>query len=538
MRTTKNSQRLTPKVEEPVMLSEQQVYDVVSFAQSLYGLDSFGVYSPWLSNQNLVNLNNNAKIPKYDDIIKALSEYKTGATNLQAYSEFMEVFDMIYNRTIEYYTNLLSFDLQITCKNAKKEDYKSDNYKADKARIYKFLDNFDYKGEFKKVVKQLLRHEVHYTSFRTNMDRNNPKYALQTLPQDRCILTGYFESGLLFDFDMMYFIGMQGVDIDCYAPVFKKYLREVWDGKDFKDYIPSNGLSNRDGTFTLYHQTSPNDGFWAFKFDTSNFANVPFMAPYLKNVFNNTEIAKLQKNKDIASAFGILYGEMKMQDSAKSGEVADRFAVKPSTLGRLMKLVASGLKNSMTQDKIVRSIALPLEEVEFKQFEDKNTDMATTAAKDTVGYGSSASRLIYATDRMSNEELQAAITADYEIVAKLYTQFNNFLEFYANQKTKQFKFKFTFDGCSQPFWRKKKQDAIMKLADVGMVLNSSAYASAFGYKPMDFERMLEEAHNSDFLDNLSQLLSIHTMSGGSSGQVGRPQSEEAISDSAERSRNQ
>ena len=54
---------------------------------------------------------------------------------------------------------------------------------------------------------------------------------------------------------------------------------------------------------------------------------------------------------------------------------------------------------------------------------------------------------------------------------------------------------------------------------------------------MDFERMLEEAHNSDFLDNLSQLLSIHTMSGGS-GQVGRPQSEEAISDSAERSRNQ
>lgn len=40
MRTTKNSQRLTPKVEEPVMLSEQQVYDVVSFAQSLYGLDS------------------------------------------------------------------------------------------------------------------------------------------------------------------------------------------------------------------------------------------------------------------------------------------------------------------------------------------------------------------------------------------------------------------------------------------------------------------------------------------------------------------
>ena len=194
MKTTKNSPRLTPKAEEPVMLSEEQVFDVVSFAQSLYGLDNFGVYSPWLSNQNLVNLNNNAKIPTYENIVDALSKYKEQATNLQSYSEFMEVFDMLYARTIEYYTNLLSFDLQITCKNAKKEDYKTDNYKADKARIYKFLDNFDYKSEFKKVVKQLLRHEVHYTSFRTNLDRNNPKYALQTLPQDRCILTGYFES--------------------------------------------------------------------------------------------------------------------------------------------------------------------------------------------------------------------------------------------------------------------------------------------------------------------------------------------------------
>jgi hypothetical protein len=133
----------------------------------------------------------------------------------------MEVFDMLYNRTVEYYTNLLSFDLQITCKNVKnpKEDYGSSRYLEDKARVYKFLDNFDYKSEFRRVVKQVLRHETHYVSFRNNMNKNDPKYTLQTLPQDRCLLTGYFETGLLFDFDMMYFIGTPGVDIDCYDPI-------------------------------------------------------------------------------------------------------------------------------------------------------------------------------------------------------------------------------------------------------------------------------------------------------------------------------
>lgn len=534
----KNSPRISRQpqssINVPMSLSEEQVYDVVKFANNLYGYEGFGVYTPWLSNENLVNLNNNARIPTYEGIIKALKDYKNEAMNLQGYSEFMECFDMLYNRTIEYYTNLLSFDLQISCKNAKPEDYTSENYLRDKARVYKVLDNFNYKEEFKRTVKQLLRHETHYVSFRNNMNKNDPKYTLQTLPQDRCLLTGYFESGLLFDFDMMYFIGTPGVDIDCYDPIFKKYLGEVWGNEDIMNYLPSNPLGKRDGSFTLFHQTSPLDGFWCFKFDMSNFSATPFMAPFLKNVFNNTEIARLQKNKDIASAFAILYGEMRMQDTAKSGEVADRFAIKPETLGRFMRLVSNGLKSSLTQDSVIKSVALPLEEAEFKQFEDKNPTMAITASQDTAANGVSASRLLYSTDRMSNEEFIAAVTVDYETVAKLYSQFNNFLEFYINQKTKQFKFKFTFDGCTQPFWRKRKQDSIMKLAEVGMVLNSSAYAAAYGYKPTDFDRMMEEAHYGGFLDNLSQLLSIHTMS----GQPGRPPSDEPLSDSGERSRNQ
>ena len=149
----KNSPRILPKQQQDNisipnanMLSEEETYDVIKFANNLYGYEGFGVYTPWLSNENLINLNNNPRIPgNLEAIIKALKDYKREAGNLQAYSEFMEVFDMLYNRTVEYYTNLLSFDLQITCKNVKnpKEDYGSSRYLEDKARVYKFLDNFE-----------------------------------------------------------------------------------------------------------------------------------------------------------------------------------------------------------------------------------------------------------------------------------------------------------------------------------------------------------------------------------------------------------
>lgn len=57
-----------------------------------------------------------------------------------------------------------------------------------------------------------------------------------------------------------------------------------------------------------------------------------------------------------------------------------------------------------------------------------------------------------------------------------------------------------------------------------------AIGAAYGYKPQDFERMMEEASHGTFTDNLVQLLSIHT---ASQNQGGRPQQQEVKTNARE-----
>lgn len=521
------------------LLSSEEVEAVVQFAQGLWAGERYGIYTPWLQNQLLNNLNNNSKVPTYKDIVESLSLYKENAENLQGYMEFMQKFDMIFARTLMSYVNVLSFDLSITCKNAfTKTDYESKEYQEDKRRIYKFLDNFDYKAEFRKMLQEMLRHEVVYTWFRkTKWGNKGMKCALQIMPQNRCMLTGYWEKGLLWDFDMNYFL-QPGVDIDGFDPAFKKYYNNVFGGnKNPLNYVPTNPLNSREGIFALWTQTSPEDGAWAWKFDMSNFNTTPYLAPFLKDAIRNDDVANLQYNKDIASAYGILAGEIKLFDNAKSGTEANQFAIDPKTLGNFMGKVKQGLQNVGGTGPNTKAVAMPVENIKWFQYNDSNPSMYNNQLANSAGVGSGISRVIYSSDRMSNVEIEAGIIDQYNTVKQVYSQFNNFLDFFANKLTKKYKFSFTFDGCSYPFEREKRFEKLTMAADKGLVLGPTAWASAMGYKPQEFERLLEESKYSGWIDNLSQLmLNINTTKQDSQG--GRPKKDtEDLTSSGEASRN-
>ena len=504
-------------------INEEQVQAVIQFAQGLWAGEKYGVYSPWLQNQLLNNLNNNSIVPTYQKIQEALASYKESANNLQGYMEFMQKFDMIFARTLMSYVNVLSFDLTITCKNAfTQADYQSTEYAEDKKRIYKFLDNFDYKAEFRKMLQEMMRHEVVYTWFRkTKWGNKGMKCALQIMPQNRCMLTGYWEKGLLWDFDMNYFL-QPGVDIDGFDPVFKKYYNNVFGGNQNSwHYIPTNPLDSREGIFATWTQTSPDDGAWCFKLFPENFNTTPYLAPFLKDAIRNDEIANLQYNKDIASAYGILAGEIRLFDNAKSGTTANQFAIDPATLGAFMGKVKEGLQNVGTTGPTTKAVAMPTENIKWFQFSDSNPTMYEQQLSNSAGVGSGISRVIYSSDRMSNAEIEAGIIDQYNTVKQVYSQFNNFLEFFGNQLTKKYKFKMTLDGCSYPFEREKRFERLTKAADKGIVLGPSAWASAMGYTPMEFDRLLDEAKYGDFRNKWKLMLNTNTTAQDSQG--GRPQ---------------
>lgn len=235
----------------------------------------------------------------------------------------------------------------------------------------------------------------------------------------------------------------------------------------------------------------------------------------LKSAIRAEDVAELQYNKDIAGAYAILAGEIRLIEKQNVGDVKDQFAISPKKMGEFMRQVKNGLPNEF------RAAAMPTENTKMHQFQDHNTNAYSNQVKTTAGMGASASRLIYADDRMSNAEIENAILTDYNMLKPIYSQFSNFLEFFVNQQTKKYKFKFEFAGSNYWFERQKRIDTLFKYADKGLVLGSGVFASAIGMKPQDFERSLLEGHSDpNFLSSLSLLLNANTMKDGNTG--GRP----------------
>ena len=515
------------------MLSEEQAEWLkevaVAFSNTLLNVSN--IYTPSLLNQNLINLNNNPKAPTYQGLVDALQNAKNKASDLQAYQEWMELAEITFKRLIEYYANILAFDLSYTCINIKsKPEYKSAKYKKDKQRVEDFLVNFNYKKEFLKAVRQVLRSETAFYWLRNNNDLSDPKYTLQLMPQEYCLITGAWEKGYLYDFNMNYFL-QPGIVINGYDEAFKEFMRTMYGGGNtFQNYKPSNKFDRRTGTFAYWTQTSPiymhnglPSGAWVFKLDDSTFNDVPMLSAVMRDAIMNIPTRKLQYDKDALGAYAHLIGEIKM---LKSNE-PNATAFDPVRLGTLLQIV----KQSIGKHIVVG--AMPSENNKWYQFKDENVSMAETQIKTTLASGAGASRILYSSDKMSQEEIRNAILSDYNVMKKIYAQFNNFLDFYINQLTKYYKFKFAFDGSTFGFEREWRKEGIMKLAQTGIVLNETAFASAFGYDPVMFSYMLKETSGENsWMGNLSSLQSIFTTS-NSPDSTGRPQETDVSSDSRE-----
>lgn len=481
------------------LLTQEQANVVVEFANALYSIDRYGgYYSPYTSNSLLRSLQSNKAAPTLDAIKKALSECRTSPHEVNAYMEFMQSYDMLFAKIIKQYVNVLAYDLIPICKNAFTEsDYNSAEYAADKAKLDDFLDKFNYKEEFRKVTEQVFKNEVYYTWFRrTRSHGNGIKYALQILPQDYCMMTGYWEKGILFDFDMNYF-NNAGVDINGFAPVFKQYYNRAFNGN--YNYNPSAQLKKRKGSYGQWVQTSPADGAWVFKFNPQDFNATPFIAPLLRQAIRNDELQALQRNKDIAAAFAIIAGSIGTFDNAKSGTKFDQLKFAPQTIGGFMKKARQGL------DECIKVAALPLEGLKMMQYEDKNPTLEYSQLESTSAAGSFVSNPIYATERMSIAEVESGLVTMYQTMRHLYAQFENFLEFQANAITKKYKWKFKMDGSTIPSFRQKQTDTLFRLADRGMVMPMSVWSSTLGYAPQDFERLLTESKMTGWINKVCQI---------------------------------
>lgn len=497
-------------------MSQQEVIDVLMTSQQIYQT-GLNVFSPYTSHYNIIERNNNPMVPTFKKVDEALKRVYGNESILRGFTEYADSYSPLFSRTIDYYAGLLSFDLHITCRNAQPKDYATDEYQKDLERVYKFLDKFQYKQHFSAALKEIIRTGAYYGWFRTSASSvdtmetdddkiiNKSTYTLQQMPFDYCLITGQDENTYLYDFDMNYFL-RPGVSINSFDPIFKQYWKEIFgENRDpLLNYNPNAPLNNRNGTYAQWHQTSPEAGAICLVWDYSNARAVSPFAPLLKNVLTDDEMEGLQTDANMLAARAILFGSIGMMTKQKSGETQNAFKIQPKNMTKLLALVKAGLDNNISV------AAMPTEETKLGQFDNSDTkDIYSTQLSTTAGVGASASRIIYSSDKTSQFELQCQIEADYNRVSKLYSQFNNILNLYVNKRTRKFKFNFNFSGCTYQFMRDKENKNLLDLANVGFVLNESAYAKIVGMQPNEFNRALAEGHNGQMLNNLSQLISIH-----------------------------
>lgn len=530
----------------PNEISKDEVWNVIEYANSLYsGLKGYNMpyisdfYDAQQDNKLLVDLNNNPQIPTLDNLKSAIANFKNSSEQLQGYSEFMLMWDGIYKSVIDYYLNLLSFDIDKYCINIKdNSEYSSQAYKDDCKRVAKFFENFGAKEQFRIVVKNMLVSDAYFCWLRDSYgsydeeaidlkEKKEQSFTLQMMPQKYCKITGEFTTkdlkgkGLLWDFNLDYF-NNANVNILNYDPSLINAFKNEKEEERLKNFIIDNNTELNDTNSYYrnhYVRTKVNKGAWCFKKNLDTFNIVPPFAYLLKSVFTDDLIEKLQRDKDIISANAIILGEMKTRDKENVGNNKNAFTIDPKQVGTLMKLARNGI------NKNIKQIALPLEETRLYQFADNNSNMYDKALSTNAGLSSHNSEIVYSSDKMSQEQAQIASSIDFHSIADdVYPQFESFLNFFVNKKTKKYKFRFKVSGSTLPFLRQKDIDNHIKFMDKGINIPISRIGSLLGYEGNEFEQMVKEAKFGDMQDNLFLLMNTNTSSFGTNSQEqgGRP----------------
>jgi len=507
MARKKITETISPSVET---ISEEEAWDVISFAKQMSGMYN-NIYTPDLVNASMRDINLNPIAGTQDSIEKALANPKENEKELRGLSEYFEMIDMLYKRQIQFLGNMLSWDLTYTCTNADKKDYNTPAYKKDEKILEDFLQKFNYKKEFKSILRQLIRRETMYCVFREDGD----KYLLQELNTDYCKITGRWDSGFLWDFDYTYFLSQPGVDIQMYPKVMQKQYLGMLKTNSQK-YIPHNSIESRNSSFIYWRQTSPVDGFWCFKFNPELATNVPFFAPLFSELVIRPMVRKLQTSKYIVEASKVLIGLIGFNKDTKSGTVKDALQLSPETAGKFASLVRQGLA------KEINFAIAPFEDIKSFEFKGSDNNILDQYNKVAVASSGNNSRLLYTTDRTNAEESRNSLSIDEQVVTFMYPYFEEFMNYFVNRKTRKFKFSIHFEGTEMPSSRKERLDNATALATMGIVLPQS-FAAALGKNPFTFERQLEMAKAKGFVDGLTPILMASQMSGKDSKDNGRPQ---------------
>jgi hypothetical protein len=483
-------------------VSQEELYDMLEFARQAYSGTYPHVFTPELINSRMKDINLNPLEATQKSVEKALADPKNHENELIGFSEFFELSSMIYKRMLLYMSHLLAFAIKdIVCVNADEKDYTTMKYKKDYQVVCDFLDSFNIKQEFSKVMRQLLRKDASFWVLRDE----GQKYILQELPERYCMITGKWDYGLLFDFNMYWFM-QSGVDINMYPDIFKQKFNDTFYNSTTGQYNPSADINHRTGEYVMWTQTSPEDNFWAWKMTPESITKVPFLAPLFQDVVLQPFIRNLQTNKYIVEATKVMVGLIPMMKDPKGANVKDMIAISAETAGKFLNLLQKGISD------VIKAGAVPFQDVKTLDFEGGQRNMLEDYTKTTTAMSGVNARLIYSSDKQNIMETELSLDVDVMTLGYMYSYFEDFLNYMINKRTKNYKFRVFLGGINTTTDVKNRRKEFSELAAMGVVLPDRLAFSLDMY-PHHLEKQMEKAKATKFADKLIPMLNMYTENG-------------------------
>jgi len=471
-------------------ITEQEIWDVIAFARGITSMIGQGYLNPDLISSRMRDITLNPMAATEDTLNQALKNPKENELQLREFSQDFELKSMVYKRLIAYMADMLAFDITYTSE-AEPKDYETPKYKKDIKAVEDILEKFPYKKEFGIAVKQMVRNDAFFACTRDLGD----SIILQELPADYCKITGRWEGGFLFSFNMYWFL-LPGVDINMYPDFFRKKYKEIWvNGNKAKPYMPSMPPEFRDSTW-IYWVDVPIDVGMCFKYTPELATRVPYFTPLFSDLILQSLMRNLQKQASMAAASKMIIGQVPMLNRDAKASVKDMIAISPDLLGKFLALVKSSINEA------IKVASAPLEDMKGISFDSEN-ELYDSYLKTTLASSGVNTNLIFTSDIKPNVlETQLSLNVDEQMMTDLYEQFNIFMNYFVNKYTKTFKFKFNFEGTQFFLNRQNRLESVMTLFNVGIILPQKI-AAAMGMKPAQLRKHMEEAQATGFTDLLT-----------------------------------
>jgi hypothetical protein len=424
---------------------------------------------------------------------------------------------MPFKKLVEYYASILEFDYTLTPINATYKQMESDAFAKDYKKVNDFFNRFDIKREFYRVMKKIMMEDVMYTYVRDN----GKVLTLQEMPSDYCLIDARNEYGFMYSFDMMYF-NLGGVDINGYAPEFKRYYNSALRARDSREYVPNMRPELRGGRWCMWQQIPIEKG-WVFKFNDLNPTAIPPLASLFSSAIDLEDMRKLQKNKNMLEAYKIIMGVIPRNKDNRTGSQKDDLAITPETAAKFAQLVNSSLPDG------VYFKTVPFEQLESFEFKNE-TDLVTSGIQNLYSNSGTSGYLFASGDKVNASVIKATQATDEAFIKPMYQQFEQFLNYHLGRLTGKFKFNIEFEGT---IWDKQqRQDTAMKFAQSGMIMPQKLAAS-IGMAPDSFVNQLGMSKAMK-ISELFQILPTAYTQSAKSGEGGAPvKSDDKIGDAGE-----